>query len=110
MIILRICACLLWLLIILSPVLAQDPPQCPMQAHNVEAAQAVVNVMGYDVTVKEGVIIGPQDETAQGTAICMFYASDKDDNWYGFAIKMKNKKVTDFKAGPVKAPKRKTNA
>lgn len=108
--ILRICACLFWLFIAIPPAFAQDPPKTPMQAHNLEAAQNVVNALGYDVVVKEGTIVGPQEEADKGTAVCMFYALDKENNWYGFALKIKDKKVTEFKGGPVEAPRRKTNA
>ncbi len=103
MVILRICACLLWLLAV-GPALAQDPPQCPMQTYNLEVVQAIINVMGYEALATEGFIIGPQEDANRGTALCIAYAVDKDNDWYKFTIKIKDGKITKFKGASSKPP------
>jgi len=104
MVILRVWACLFWLFVFSFPALAQDPPQRPMETHNLKAAQNVVNALGYEVIVKVGVIIGPQEETDKGTAVCVFYAEDKDGDWYRFDLKLKDSKVVEFKGESVETP------
>ncbi len=81
--------------------------QVPMQPYNIEVAQKVINALGFDATVKEGIIIAPEKERQKGTAVCTFYAQDRDGNWYGFVLKMEEGKIYEFKGGPVKGPKEK---